>query len=113
MAVSSVIGEVPSSPTAYEEGNIERIIPHVRDVLERHMSPSTPEELEKTVAALVATASGEWLGSRYRRFGMAIDDIIARAHDVQEPVDPARRRKNLVVAEFLGWLTRARRISLA
>jgi hypothetical protein len=95
-----------------EEGNIKRIIPHVRDVLERHMSPSTPEELEKTVAALVATASGEWLASPDRQFGPAIDDIIARAHDVQEPADPARRRKNLVVAEFLGWLTRARRMSL-
>jgi hypothetical protein len=63
-----------------EEGNIERIIPHVRDVLERHMSPSTPELLEK-VAALVATASGEWLASPDRQFGLAIDDIIARAHD--------------------------------
>jgi hypothetical protein len=46
------------------------------------------------------------------RFGLAIDDIIARAHDIQESVDPKRRRKNLVVAEFLGWLTRARRIAL-
>lgn len=95
-----------------EAGNIKRIIPHVRDVLERHMSPSTPKELEKSVAALVATASGEWLASPDRHFGLAIDDIIARAHDIQEPVDPTRRRKNLVVAEFLGWLTRARRISL-
>src|SRR5438309_1046002 len=88
------------------------IIPHMRDVLERHMSPSTPEELEKTVAALVATASGEWLASPDRQFGLAIDDIIARAHDIQEPVEPTRRRKNLAVAEFLGWLTRARRIFL-
>jgi hypothetical protein len=95
-----------------EEGNIKRIIPHVRDVLELHMSPSSPEELEKTVAAVAATATGQWLAAGDRRFGMAIDDIIARAHDVQEPVDPARGRKNLVVAEFLGWLTRARRISL-
>jgi hypothetical protein len=95
-----------------EEGNIKRIIPHLRHVLTRHMSPSSSEELEKTVAAVTATASGGMLSSPERRFGLAIDDIIARAHDVQEPADPARRRKNLVVAEFLGWLTRARRISL-
>jgi hypothetical protein len=95
-----------------EEGNIKRIIPYLRDVLTKHMSPSSSEELEKTVAAVTATASGRMLSSPDRRFGFAIDDIIARAHDVQEPSDEGRRRKNLVVAEFLGWLTRGRRISL-
>lgn len=95
-----------------EEENIQRIIPHLRDVLIRHMSPSTSEELEKTVAAVSATASGRMLSSPERRFGFAIDDIIARAHDVQEPVDPGRRRQNMAVAELLAWLTRGRRISL-
>jgi hypothetical protein len=95
-----------------EKANLERIIPHVRDVLVRHMSPSSPDELDKTLVVMTATASGRMLSSPERRFGLAIDDIIARAHDIQEPADPARRRKNLVVAEFLGWLTRGRRIVL-
>jgi hypothetical protein len=95
-----------------EDGNIKRIIPHVSDVLSEHMSPSSPGELAKTVAAVAATALGDTLSSPDRRFGLAIDDIIARAHDIQPPIDPSRRRKNLVVAEFLGWLTRARRITL-
>lgn len=94
-----------------EQTNIGRIIPHIRDVLERHMSPSSPDELEKTVAAMTATASGLMLSSPEYRFGVAIDDIIARAHDIEAP-DPARRRGNLAVAEFLGWLTRGRRIVL-
>jgi hypothetical protein len=95
-----------------EKSNIERITPHVRDVLERHMSPSSPAELERTVAAMATTVSGEVLSSPEHRFGLAIDDIIARAHDIEEPIDPSRRRKNLVIAEFLGWLTRSRRIAL-
>jgi hypothetical protein len=94
-----------------EKTNIEHIIPHIREVLEQHMSPSSSEELDKTVAAMTATARGDVLSSSEYRFGQAIDDIIARAHDVQEP-DPVRRQKNLVVAEFLGWLTRGRRIVL-
>lgn len=95
-----------------EKTNIERILPHVRDVLVRHMSSSSPNELEKTVAEMTATISGEVLSSTEHRFGLAIDDIIARTHDIEEPVDPARRRSNLVIAEFLGWLTRLRRIAL-
>jgi hypothetical protein len=95
-----------------EQSNIGRIVPHIRDVLERQMSPSSLEELDKTVAAMTATATGALLSSPERRFGLAIDDIIARAHDIQEPADSARRRKNLAVAEFLGWLTRGRRILL-
>lgn len=95
-----------------EEQNIKRIIPHVRDVLSRHMPGCSHEELEKTVAAVVATASGDVLSSPEFRFGLAIDDIIARAHDIEDSLDPTRRRKNLIVAEFLGWLTRRRRICL-
>jgi hypothetical protein len=94
-----------------EEANIRRIIPHLEEVLTRHMSPSSPEEMAKTVASVTATATGRFLSSPDRKFGFAIDDIIARAHDT-EAADPARRRKNLAVAEFLGWLSRGRRITV-
>lgn len=97
-----------------EVGNIERMIPHVEEALRVHMSPTSPEVMEKTVKAFEEVATGKLLVSPEWRYGMAIDDMIARVHDVDPelPWNKRNRHGSLEVARFLGWLTRDRRIKL-
>jgi hypothetical protein len=97
-----------------EGGNIERIIPHIGSVYSEHTSFSTPESLAKSVRAFVETATGNLLRSPDWKFGLAIDDMIAHAHDIDPelPWNVGRQHGGLEVARFLGWLTRARRIAL-
>jgi hypothetical protein len=100
-----------------EVGNIERIIPHVADTLRSHMTPTTEEILQKTVRSLEDAARGKLLASPDWRYGLAIDDMIARVHDI-DPELPWNKRNTrgagaaMEVARFLGWLTRDRRIRL-
>lgn len=97
-----------------ETDNISRMMPHVKDVLQKHMSPSSPETLERTVQAIAEAATGKLLGSPDWKYGLAIDDMIARAHDVDPslPFNTGNPIAGLEVARFLGWLTRYRRIRL-
>jgi hypothetical protein len=97
-----------------EARNIERMLPHVEDVLQRHMSATSPEVMEKTVRAFGEVATGKLLESAEWRYGLSIDDMIARVHDVDPelPWNKGDRRGGLEVARFLGWLTRERRIRL-
>jgi len=99
-----------------EVRNIERMIPHVQGVLTVHMSPTSPEVMQKTVAAFEEIASGRLLQSPDWRYGLAIDDMIARVHDF-DPELPWNKGRDkapvsMEVARFLGWLTRERRIRL-
>jgi hypothetical protein len=99
-----------------EVGNIARMIPHTEEVLEAHMSPTSPEVMQKTVKAFGEIASGRLLLSPDWRYGLAIDDMIARVHDF-DPELPWNKgrdkgRVSMEVARFLGWLTRERRIRL-
>lgn len=97
-----------------EAGNIEKMIPHVEPVLRTHMSPTSEEILQKTVQAFERVATGELLDSPEWRYGLVIDDMIARVHDV-DPGLPWNRNNGggtIRVAQFLGWLTRERRIRL-
>jgi hypothetical protein len=98
-----------------ELGNIERILPHVEEILRTHASYPSEQVLQKTVQAFKEVASGGLLKSTDWKYSLAIDDMIARAHDV----DPALewntgkdQRRALEVARFFGWLTRGRRIKL-
>ena len=59
-----------------EAKNIERMIPHVEDVLRRHMSPTAPEVMQKTVKAFWEVATGKLLESPEWRYGLSIDDMI-------------------------------------
>jgi hypothetical protein len=97
-----------------EAKNIERMVPHVEDVLRLHMSPTTPEVMQKTVKAFGEVATGKLLESPEWRYGLSIDDMIARVHDVDPelPWNKGEGRAGLEVARFLGWLTRDRRIRL-
>jgi len=97
-----------------ETGNIERMIPHVEQVFRAHMSPTCQEVLQKTTRAFEEIAAGRLLESSDWKYGLTIDDMIARAHDV-DPGLPWNTRSGLLsmeVARFLGWLTRDRRIKL-
>jgi hypothetical protein len=78
------------------------------------MSPASPDVLQKTVKASQEVASGKLLESPDWRYGLVIDDMIARAHDVDPrlPWNTGRKLAGLEVAKFLGWLTRDRRIRL-
>jgi hypothetical protein len=110
-------GDVAEKETFHvqdEIGNIERILPHAEDVLRQHMSPSSTEELQKTVEARKMVARGELLKSPEWRYGLLIDDMIARAHDIDPGLNysKGRKRAGMEVAKFLGWLTRERRIKL-
>jgi hypothetical protein len=97
-----------------EEQNLLRMMPHVPDVFAYHMQPITQEILDKTVEVFRKTATGELRASPEWRYGLAIDDMIARAHDL-DPNLPWNNGPVSVaadVARFLGWLNRDRRIRL-
>jgi hypothetical protein len=97
-----------------EVGNIERMIPHVEETLRTYMSPTSQEVIQNTVRAFEEVATGKLLESPEWRYGLAIDDMIARVHDVDPglPWNTRNRRGSMEVAKFLGWLTRHRRIKL-
>jgi len=97
-----------------EATNIQEMIPHVEGVLRAYMSPTSEETLQKTVQAFEKVAMGKLLGSPDWRYGLAIDDMIARVHDVDPGLPWNKRdgRGSIRVAQFLGWLTRDRRIRL-
>jgi hypothetical protein len=97
-----------------EVRNIERMMPHVEDVLRTRMSPTSPEVMQKTVRAFQDVATGKLLVSPEWRYGLTIDDMIARVHDFDPglPWNKNNERGGLGVAKFLGWLTRDRRIRL-
>jgi hypothetical protein len=92
------------------------MIPHTEELLRAHMSPTPPEVMRKTVRAFEEIASGRLLLSPDWKYGLAIDDMIARVHDF-DPELPWNKgrdkgRVSMEVAKFLGWLTRERRIRL-
>lgn len=97
-----------------EIANIERMLPHVEETLRTHMSPTSPEVMQKTVNAIQEVATGRLLVSPDWKYGLAIDDMIARVHDVDPelPWNKSKGRGSMEVARFLGWLTRGRRIKL-
>jgi hypothetical protein len=112
-----VRGDVANKETFYvqdEASNIARLLPHVEETLRTHMSQSSPAVLQMTVGAFSRIADGSLLGSADWRYGFAMDDMIARAHDVDSELYQGtdRKRTSLDVAQFLGWLTRERRIKL-
>lgn len=97
-----------------EEQNLLRMLPHVPAVYAHRMQPINETTLEKTVESFRRTATGELRASPEWRYGLAIDDMIARAHDLDPNIPwndgPASLAAD--VARFLGWLNRDRRIRL-
>jgi hypothetical protein len=97
-----------------EEQNLLRMLPHIPAVYAYRMQPINQTILDKTVESSRRTATGELRASPEWRYGLAIDDMIARAHDL-DPDLPWNNGPVSVaadVARFLGWLNRDRRIKL-
>jgi hypothetical protein len=98
-----------------EEGNIQRMIPHIESVLSAHFSRSgvSNEVMKKTVEARKEIATGALLQSPDWKYGLAIDDMIAHAHNLDSSLEYNTGNGAAgEVAKFLGWLTRDRRIKL-
>lgn len=99
-----------------EATNIERMIPHVKEILRSHMSPTTEEILDRTARSMQQTARGELLRSPDWRYGIVIDDMTARAHDRDPELQWNKRsqgpKASLEVARYFGWSTREKRIRL-
>lgn len=97
-----------------EEQNLLRMYEHVPSIYAYRMQPITDEVMVRSVEAFRQTASGQLLVSPDWRFGMAIDDMIARAHDLDPDLawnhGPASGSAD--IARYLGWLNRVRRIKL-
>lgn len=91
-----------------EAKNLLRIHQHVPQIYGQRMQPITDEVLVKIVKAFRMTASGGLFASPDWRFGLAIDDMIARAHDVGEhlPWNNGPVSVSADVARYLGWLNR-------
>ena len=65
-----------------EEQNMLRMVDFSPAIYGARMQPISEKTLLHTVAALKKKASGKLLHSAEWRYGLAIDDMIARAHDV-------------------------------
>ena len=97
-----------------EERNLARMIDFAPDIYKVRMQPITSDILARSVEAFRQKASGELVQSAEWRYGLAVDDMIARAHNVDPDLPwsegPASTAADL--ARFLGWLSRDRRIKL-
>jgi len=97
-----------------EEKNLARMIDFAPDIYKVRMRPISSEVLARTVEAFLQKASGELVRSEEWRYGLVVDDMIARAHDVDAslPWNTGPASTAAGVARFLGWLSRDRRIKL-
>jgi len=97
-----------------EENNLLEMAELVPAIYATRIQPITQEVLTRTVESFRLAATGELLESREWRYGLAIDDMIARAHDLDPglPWNHEPPSDSAEVARFLGWLTRYRRIRL-
>lgn len=98
-----------------EEQNLMKMIPFVRAIYAYRMQPITEKILDRSVEVFRQTATGELVSSPEWRYGLVVDDMIARAHDLDPNLPWNAGRPASVaadVARFLGWLTRYRRIRL-
>lgn len=111
--------DIASKVTYYvhaEEKNIAAMFPHIDAVLKSHY-PNDPESvIIRTCDSFKRVLSGELKNPDDRRYGLLVDDIIARAHDI-DPSLPyhnktTSRQTSVAIATYLGYLTRERRISL-
>jgi hypothetical protein len=97
-----------------EAKNLARMIDFAPEIYKLRMQPIGSEVLARTVEAFRQKASGELVRSDQWRYGLVVDDMIARAHDVDPdlPWNTGPASTAADVARFLGWLSRDRRIKL-
>jgi hypothetical protein len=84
-----------------EEQNLQRMLPHVPAIYAYRMQPITEEVLHRTVEVFRKTATGELRVSPEWKYGLVVDDMIARAHDL-DPNLPWNGGPVSVAARFPG-----------
>lgn len=99
-----------------DEGSALRLLgEHTDDILRAVRPGYAPDVLARSAAALRRKATGELLQSDDWRYGLAVDDIIARLHERDESLSWNQTTSDadvMRVVEQLAWLTRDRRIEL-
>jgi hypothetical protein len=112
--VRTDIGDRESFLVNDEEQNLSKMISYVPVIYTHRMRPTTGGVLERTIEIFRKTAAGELLASPDWRYSLVVDDMIARAHDVDPnlPWNEGPLTASADIARFLGWLTRYRRIKL-
>ncbi len=91
------------------------VLQHLADFT-RQTAPHLPEAVvERTAQMFRETLSGNLRASAGWRYSLIVDEMIARAHDVDESLSysvAAGPSSSLQIAQFLGWLNRFRRVLL-
>jgi hypothetical protein len=98
-----------------EEGNLQRLLPLVKNIVAEHTFGMTDASPDSIYDSFRAKATGELHNDPDWKYGLSIDDMIARSHDVDPnlPWSTATAADAaLEIAEHLGRLTRDRRIKL-
>ena len=99
-----------------EEKNITKMFPYIDAVLRKYYANDSESVITRTCDSFKRLLSGELKSSANWRYGLLVDDIIARAHDIDPSLawhNPATARQTPVkIATYLGFLTRERRIAL-
>ncbi len=98
-----------------EMKNIVQMLPYVRETFKDHTTVTSSTMLDAMYESFAQKATGTLAESPAWKYGLAIDDMIARSHDIDPNLAGNRSRQAssaLEVARFLSWLTRDRRIKL-
>lgn len=99
-----------------EEENIRKMIPYIDEVIGKAFSGDSEDIRSRTCEVFKNNLSGQLANLDDSRYGLLVDDIIARAHDVDPSLpyhNPSTARQtSLEIATCLGFLTRERRIAL-
>jgi hypothetical protein len=98
-----------------EVKNLQRMIDEFRTLWAPYFLSGPPELLDRAVQMFQQKASGKFPLDKDWKYGLLIDDLIARVHDFDPDLswnEKATHEAGLRVASFLGWLTRDRRIKL-
>ena len=98
-----------------EAQNLQRMMNEFRTVWAPVFLNDPPELLDRAVQMFEEKASGKIQLDKDWKYGLLIDDLIARVHDFDPNLswnENTTHEAGLRVASFLGWLTRDRRIKL-
>lgn len=88
------------------------ILEHARTWLQRGRPMTTEDVLDKSVESMRATLAGGYLTAPSSGYGRAIDDIIARLHDLDPELPYNNGVTGMQILRVIGefaWLTRAKR----
>ncbi|MBL7197664.1 MAG: hypothetical protein ISS47_06160 [Candidatus Omnitrophica bacterium] len=99
-----------------EEKNITKMLPYIDAVLRKYYLNDLESVITSTCNSFKRLLTGELTNSSNWRYGLLVDDIIARAHDTDPSLvyhnPDTAPQTSIEIATYLGYLTRERRIAL-